>query len=745
MAYKKITDLEEATTLKNNDLIEVVTNVEGIPTSNKSKMETVKKFITDYHFPDSSETDQGVNGNGFSIKDCIDSIGSKKGTIYLKHDSDADTTIYTVSTDLAIPENICFIVENGAIVTVEDGNTLTINGAFEVGLYQVFSGSGDIIGLKKLYPEWFGAVADGSTDDSAAINKTFISAESGSTVYFSERLGYGVASAVICESNVNIEMLSPIIYTGTNPITVLTIGTIETYISNCILKLQVSRTTYSDWESENDIGIKLINIYTSNIWINKAVKFTINVQFFSENHGFVYNTIFLKNITSGKYGLDLCASTSGWVNENIFIGGKFAGYSGVNPTKDRYGIRIRSLTGYINNSNLFIKPSFELGASNTSGEAVPVVIENGSNNRFIDVRNEDNDNPTLRVLNDSTENYLSTLFNLSSLSDESSYPYNLVESGRFILHNAIKTPIFHSGDLVSLIGPYSNTYNFYHIPGVHIGNSDSINRSVAGNIIPGTDYITIKSTKCIGGYINTEKAKQFIIKRSAIAGYGGRILVNCFDEDGNLLTNTDPNHPYVKSHVTFSLNWVTYFGGSYMTGSDSNKDIFFKVHDDVKSIAVEMCGWTNVLKLKSFSILSDIETNVYTKYETPIAGANIAIETPDKGIENEFSGWKVGKTLYNANPAIGSPQGWVCIRNENSTANGGEPTGETAWAVIDMKAAADGDVIGAKLDDDSIHWTTINGTPTGNVITVTTGVPTDRSIVNGAKILWFRFTPMPNL
>jgi len=150
MAYKKITDLEEATTLKNNDLIEVVTNVEGIPTSNKSKMETVKKFITDYHFPDSSETDQGVNGNGFSIKDCIDSIGSKKGTIYLKHDSDADTTIYTVSTDLAIPENICFIVENGAIVTVEDGNTLTINGAFEVGLYQVFSGSGDIIGLKKL-------------------------------------------------------------------------------------------------------------------------------------------------------------------------------------------------------------------------------------------------------------------------------------------------------------------------------------------------------------------------------------------------------------------------------------------------------------------------------------------------------------------------------------------------------------------------------------------------------------------
>jgi Pectate lyase superfamily protein len=71
------------------------------------------------------------------------------------------------------------IEKNGSIVTA--GFTLTINGPFEAGLYQVFdAASAQVVfgkgSVDEVYPQWWGAVTDDSTDCTAAINKAIVAA-----------------------------------------------------------------------------------------------------------------------------------------------------------------------------------------------------------------------------------------------------------------------------------------------------------------------------------------------------------------------------------------------------------------------------------------------------------------------------------------------------------------------------------------------------------------------------------------
>ena len=125
------------------------------------------------YFPDYTEADQGVTGNGKSAKAYIDAIATEKATLVFRHNSGAATTTYTFSTDETIPSNINIVIEKGAILSIGSTKTLTINSSFSVGRYQVFSGDGSVnfgFGVEA-YPEWWGALIDGTTDDTTAIQK----------------------------------------------------------------------------------------------------------------------------------------------------------------------------------------------------------------------------------------------------------------------------------------------------------------------------------------------------------------------------------------------------------------------------------------------------------------------------------------------------------------------------------------------------------------------------------------------
>jgi len=109
---------------------------------------------------------------GTDISDAITGIGANNATLII------DSPI-TVDSSSTIPANISLRIDRPGFLTIATGETLTINGAFAAGLYQVFVGGGTVAGLKEAYPEWFGAIGNDSDNDTAALVKLFLSVESG--------------------------------------------------------------------------------------------------------------------------------------------------------------------------------------------------------------------------------------------------------------------------------------------------------------------------------------------------------------------------------------------------------------------------------------------------------------------------------------------------------------------------------------------------------------------------------------
>lgn len=103
-----------------------------------------------------------------SLADAVSEIGSSQVTLEVQ-------AITTVSASLAIPSNITLLFVGEGKISVASGQTLTLStGNAGWPLRQIFTGSGSVrFGgyIHLSYPQWFGAAMDGTTDDSAALQK----------------------------------------------------------------------------------------------------------------------------------------------------------------------------------------------------------------------------------------------------------------------------------------------------------------------------------------------------------------------------------------------------------------------------------------------------------------------------------------------------------------------------------------------------------------------------------------------
>ncbi len=104
------------------------------------------------------------------LQDAIDDIGSTNTTLAY-----ADSIPVTAS--LTVPSNIRLLQQGNGVLNISSGQVLTVaNGlGFEApGDKCIFTGAGTVYFSASqpawVYPEWWGAVGDGTTDDSAAFN-----------------------------------------------------------------------------------------------------------------------------------------------------------------------------------------------------------------------------------------------------------------------------------------------------------------------------------------------------------------------------------------------------------------------------------------------------------------------------------------------------------------------------------------------------------------------------------------------
>jgi polygalacturonase len=80
--------------------------------------------------------------------------------------------IYKISTNLTTDYANVITLTGGASFSVDSGKTLKIQSQFNAPInQQLFSGAGTVTGIRVVYPEWFGAVGDGTTDDQPAFQK----------------------------------------------------------------------------------------------------------------------------------------------------------------------------------------------------------------------------------------------------------------------------------------------------------------------------------------------------------------------------------------------------------------------------------------------------------------------------------------------------------------------------------------------------------------------------------------------
>ena len=130
-----------------------------------------------------------------TIHAAILAIGATPTELFLDDD-------ITLTAHETIPATLKLRVISPANVITLGAFNLTINGPFEAPVCQVFAQAGAGVVtfgtgvVKKVYPEWWGAVGDGVADDTAEIQDAIDSLISGGTVRFNETATYKITSSI---------------------------------------------------------------------------------------------------------------------------------------------------------------------------------------------------------------------------------------------------------------------------------------------------------------------------------------------------------------------------------------------------------------------------------------------------------------------------------------------------------------------------------------------------------------------
>jgi hypothetical protein len=112
-----------------------------------------------------------------TIATALTAIGTTNKTTLLLRPG---TWTITADADYSAYTNVTWKIVPGALISVASGKLLTLMGPIDAGLYQIFSGAGTVVFgsstvgathpmIDKIYPQWWGALANEVHDDTAAI------------------------------------------------------------------------------------------------------------------------------------------------------------------------------------------------------------------------------------------------------------------------------------------------------------------------------------------------------------------------------------------------------------------------------------------------------------------------------------------------------------------------------------------------------------------------------------------------
>ncbi len=338
-----------------------------------------------YYYPDADAADQGITGDSNTIKYYVDTAGSNKASIYLAHTSGDSTTTYTFSTSEVIPSNITIVREDGAQIALGGSVTLSHAGPIISPKSTMFSltdrDSFTYTGPSVLSSKMFGALHDGSTDDSNALNDLVGASAEGASIV----IDAGLSTCNSVDFDVDalhvrfVGRLKPAADSGY--CIRVGEGTSGTVRNLTVKDLDVD--SGSDYETFTTVtAVEVSNLNSSDIHFRRVEGCKTGILLTNASaEGVSYNRFHLDRIVDNEVNIKINPANSGWVNENSFFGGRFTHFSGKADYSGTWHIRIEYNATHNPNSNYFYKPSFE-------GSGDQIFYCGGRSNGIIDCRME---------------------------------------------------------------------------------------------------------------------------------------------------------------------------------------------------------------------------------------------------------------------------------------------------------------------------------------------------------------------
>jgi len=337
--------------------------------------------------------------NYTNLSNAISLLGSTE-CVLIYNETEATKLNYT----LIIPENIVLRFEKGAYIPLDQSGNLRCYGRIDADREKIFDFPSNrtqpvvFYHAQPVYPEWFGAVGDGVTDDAAALRCALAAVHTDAELTIDNRFGTldwgwrhfytteGLTTVYGCHMKTSGARITvPNTFEGT-------VINIDGPRANEIYSLDLHFPEIhkapsggnATW-AQDAIGIQMTNVRNSKIRIDKVSGFWKGIVARGNQQGFVYNQIWLGNIVNCQYGLQFEFAASGWVNENTWYGGKFSDATGASTENlECVSINAGDETSVIlNDHNMFIRPCLE-----STNPRRTAVIMGGTNNQFMQPRLE---------------------------------------------------------------------------------------------------------------------------------------------------------------------------------------------------------------------------------------------------------------------------------------------------------------------------------------------------------------------
>jgi hypothetical protein len=523
-----------------------------------------------------------------------------------------------------------------------------------------------------------------SPDDTSAIQSAMNSGAR--KVIFGEGRFYQIKNTITIPPGVDVDFCSSVVvYNGPTDRPAFIHGSSATANTARLDNIAVAAYNIS-WSNNNYVGFRALNLIWTHVNTRWIKNFTIGYECYALGYAYAHVVHILGEFQTNKVGIALTCDGSAppledYTNENTFFGGDITNQSDGGTLGASYGIWFRRVNnGYTGHSgNRFYGMCFQPG--NVVGvDRLPIFLDGvGNFNYFGNFRYESGNGPTMIVKGANLDvSGTSNTLGVGNVADIQCFSPSggaitpdILELGTARLNYVYSTnePQYHDqeivfSDLTKLVKSYSAN-NTSVMGGLCAFTNSSptpalsvVDGGVGLNVLK--DHVEITGNWGIGFFVECEGAESFSAFSKTQVGYVGRLNVNLYDASFNLLTNSSPSYPDMRSGYSALYSpYSTSFGGSYNPQNDSN-EFNFTVSTNVKYIRVFITGGTNPSRVSSFGVrrltknkkplrvFSGISTNPMFHY----AGAD-----PDAGNNGIYS---LGDMAVNAAAAGGSASYWQC-------------------------------------------------------------------------------------